>query len=76
LPSGWGIISASSKQIPAWNANDINADLSQVGAGAARRKLVKLFIPAREKKCDIIEGKTTAEASIKLADRLRKAGVI
>jgi electron transfer flavoprotein beta subunit len=76
LPSGWGIISASQKQIPVWGASDIEADPSQIGAAAARRKLVKLFVPVREKKCEIIEGKTTAEASIKLADRLRKAGVI
>jgi electron transfer flavoprotein beta subunit len=76
LPSGWGIISASQKQIPVWSASDIDADPSQIGATVARKKLVKLFIPAREKKCEIVEGKTTAEASIKLADKLRKAGVI
>lgn len=76
LPSGWGIISAARKEIPRWGAGDIDADPSQVGASAARRKLVKLFIPARERKCEIVEGKETAEASVKLATRLRDAGVI
>ena len=76
LPSGWGIISASRKQIPIWKAGDIDADPSKIGANAAQRSLVKLFIPVREKKCEIIEGETTAEASVKLAERLRKAGVI
>jgi len=76
LPSGWGIISAARKQIPVWGAGDIAADLSQVGGSAARRKLVRLFIPARERKCEIIQGKEVAEASVKLATRLREAGVI
>jgi len=76
LPSGWGIISASRKQVPVLNAGDIDANPSQIGAKAARRSLVKLFIPVREKKCEIIDGETTAEASVKLAERLRKAGVI
>jgi len=76
LPSGWGIISASQKQIPVWSASDLDADPSKIGASAARRKLIKLFIPVRERKCEIIEGETGAEASVKLVDRLIKAGVI
>ena len=76
LPSGWGIISASQKKIPIWGAVDIGVDPSQIGASAARRKLVKLFIPERKRKCEIIEGKTTAEASVKLVERLIKAGAI
>ena len=76
LPSGWGIISAARKQLPVWGAGDIDADPSQVGASAARRKLVKLFIAERERKCEIVEGEDTAEASVKLATRLREAGVI
>ena len=76
LPSGWGIIAAARKQVPLWNAGDIDASSSQVGANAARRKLVKLFIPVRERKCEIIQGETMAEASVKLATRLREAKVI
>lgn len=76
LPSGWGIISASQKHIPIRGAGDIDADRSKIGARATRRKLVKLFIPARERKCEIIEGQTTAEAVVKLVERLIKAGVI
>jgi electron transfer flavoprotein beta subunit len=76
LPSGWGIISATRKQIPVWNAKDIGADLSQIGAAAARRKLMKLFIPERERKCEIVQGETAVEAAIKLAERLREAGAL
>jgi electron transfer flavoprotein beta subunit len=76
LPSGWGIISASQKEIPVWNASDINADSSRIGMNAARRKLVRLFIPMRERKCEIIGGETPVEASAKLAEKLREKGVI
>ena len=76
LPSGWGIISAARKQLPVWNAQDINVDFSQIGISAARRKLVKLFIPKRERKCEIVQGETPAEAAVKLADRLREIGAI
>lgn len=76
LPSGWGIISASQKKIPVWKAVDIDADPLRTAAKASRRKLTKLFIPERKRKCEIMEGKTTAEAAAKLAERLIKAGVL
>jgi electron transfer flavoprotein beta subunit len=76
LPSGWGIISAARKKIPVWTAMDIAAESSQIGAVAARRKLVKLFSPERERKCEIIAGETPAEAGAKLGEILRQKGVI
>jgi electron transfer flavoprotein beta subunit len=76
LPSGWGIISAARKKIPVWTAADIAAEPSQIGDNAARRKLVKLFSPERERKCEILAGETPAEAGAKLGDRLRQKGVI
>jgi electron transfer flavoprotein beta subunit len=76
LPTGKGIILAARKQLPVWNAQDINVDFSQIGVGAARRKLVKLFIPKRERKCEIVEGETASEAAVKLAGRLREIGAI
>ena len=76
LAPGRGIILAARKRLPVWNAQDINADFSQIGVGAARRKLVKLFIPKRERKCEVVEGETAAEAVVKLADRLREIGAI
>ena len=76
LPTGMGIITAARKQIPTWNAQDIGADPGQTGGGAARRKLVKLFIPVRERKCEIVEEEDVAEAAVKLANRLSEAGAI
>jgi len=76
LPSGWGIIAAARKQLALWKAQDIDVDSSQIGATAARRQLKKLFIPKRERKCEIVDGETVTEAAEKLAERLRQAGVI
>ena len=76
LPAGWGIISAARKQVPIWSGRDIDADPSKMGVGAARRKLVKLFIPERKIQCEVLQGETPAEAAIKLAERLRESGVI
>jgi electron transfer flavoprotein beta subunit len=76
LPSGWGIIAAARKQVPVWNAKDISADLSQIGGVAARRKMIKLFIPERERKCEIIGGETAAEMATQLANRLTEVGAI
>jgi electron transfer flavoprotein beta subunit len=76
LPSGWGIISSARKQLPIWKAADIDADSSQIGVTAARRKLKKLVIPKQERKCEKMSGETVAEAAERLAERLRQAGVI
>lgn len=74
LPSGWGIISASKKEVPVWNASDIGADTSKLGPNTARRKLTELFIPERKRECEIVEAETTAEAAAKLAERLKSEG--
>jgi len=76
LPSGWGIITASKKEIPVWDSNHIEAEPTQIGAEASRKKLVKLFIPARERKCEKIEGEKPEEAAGKLAEKMREAGVL
>jgi len=76
LPSGWGIISATKKKLPVWNAKDIGADLSQIGAKGARKRVMKLFLPERERRCEMVQGETAVEAAIKLAEKLREAGTI
>ena len=76
LPSGWGIIGASQKSLPVWNAQDIGADLNRTGARAARRTLTKLFIPKQERSCEIIQGETITEASANLAEILVKKGIV
>jgi electron transfer flavoprotein beta subunit len=76
LPPGLGIITAARKQVPILGARDIDPDTSRIGAGAAQRKLAKLFIPERKSQCEVLQGETAAEAAIKLAERLRESGAI
>ena len=76
LPSGWGIISASRKEVPVWNASDIDVDPAFIGGNAARKELVKIYAPERERQCEIINGETTEEAGEKLAEKLLKFGLI
>jgi electron transfer flavoprotein beta subunit len=76
LPSGWGIITASKKEIPVWDAKFIEADPAKTGADASRHRLLKLFIPEKERKCDIIDGEKPDDAAEKLAKKMREAGVL
>ena len=76
LPSGWGIISASRKEVPVWDSSAIDADSTLIGSGTARKELVKLYIPERKRQCAIVEAETTEEAAEKLAEKLLKTGLI
>jgi electron transfer flavoprotein beta subunit len=76
LPSGWGIITAARKQIPTWGAGDLDIDVSLIGAGSARSELIRLFVPLRERTCQIITGESAAEAGANLALKLREDRVI
>jgi electron transfer flavoprotein beta subunit len=76
LPSGWGIISASKKEIQVWNAENIAADLSRIGREACRKKLVRLYIPEKKRKCEILEGDTLEEAVVGLIEKLRERGAL
>ena len=71
-----GIMAAAKKQPVIWKPQDIGLDPSAVGASGRRTKLLKLFQPVKEAKCEIVEGETAAEAAEKLAFRLREAKVI
>jgi len=76
LPSGWGIITASKKEIPVWNAKFVEADTTQTGADASWKKLDSLSIPQRKRKCEKIEGEKPETAASLLAEKLRRAGVL
>ncbi len=71
-----GIMAAAKKQVPTWNAQGIDADTSKLGASGARTKLLKLFVPVKEGKCEIIEGESPEDAAAKLALKLREAKLI
>jgi electron transfer flavoprotein beta subunit len=71
-----GIMAAAKKQPIVWKPADIGVNPSEVGAAGRRTKLVKLFQPVKEGKCEFIEADSPAEAGAKLALRLREAKLI
>lgn len=71
-----GIMAAAKKEVPTWNAQDIGADPAKLGAAGARAKLLQLFIPVKEGKCEIIEGEGLEEAAQNLALKLREVRLI
>ncbi|MFC1893360.1 electron transfer flavoprotein subunit beta/FixA family protein [Chloroflexota bacterium] len=76
LPTGRGIIFATRAQIPVWGRADIDADPFKLGAEVGGRRLLRLSIPVRERKCEIIPGESATEAASELVVRLRETGLI
>ena len=71
-----GIMGAARKQPNVMTAADIGADTAKTGKAGAKIKLLKLYIPVREGKCEMIEAEDPAEAGALLAQKLRKAKVL
>ena len=69
-----GIMAASKKQPIVWKPADIGVD--KAGAAARKTRVVKLFQPVKEGKCDIISADSPAEAGALLAQKLRENKVI
>jgi len=74
-PTIKGIMAAKKKEPVVWKAADIGMTPDKVGAAGRQVKLLKLFQPQRDGKCEIISGDTPEEAAVKLAQRLREAKV-
>jgi electron transfer flavoprotein beta subunit len=75
-PNVKGIMMAKRKEPIVWKPADIGADPAKIGVGGRRTKLIKLFQPVRDSKCEIVPGDTPEEAATKLAQKLREAKVI
>jgi electron transfer flavoprotein beta subunit len=75
-PNVRGIMAAKKKEPVVWKPSDIGLDSSQVGVAGRRIKLLKLFQPAHEGECEMIDGDSPSEMVEKLAVRLREAKVI
>ncbi len=71
-----GIMAAAKKQPIIWKPADIGVDTSQIGASGRRLKLLKLFQPVKEAKCEIVGGDSPTEIGINLALKLREAKII
>ncbi len=75
-PTIRGIMAAKKKEPVIWKLADIGGEPSQVGAAGRRTKLLKLFQPVREGKCEIIEGESPEETGANLALKLREAKIL
>ena len=75
-PTIRGIMAAKKKEPIIWRPADIGGEPSQVGAAGRRTKLLKLFQPVREGKCEIVEGESPEEAAVSLALKLREVKII
>jgi len=75
-PTIKGIMAAKKIEPVVWKPADIGVEPSQVGAEGRRVKLLKLFQPVHEGKCDLVEGESPEEAGVNLSLRLREAKIL
>ncbi len=75
-PTIKGIMAAKRKEPVIWKPADIGVETARLGANGRRTKLLKLFQPVREGKCEVITGESPEEAATNLALKLREAKVL
>lgn len=75
-PNIKGIMAAKKKNAIIWKASDIGVSPEQAGEKGRRCKLVRLFRPKREGKCDVVGGNTPEEAVANLVSKLQQARVL
>ena len=75
-PTLKGIMAAKKKQPITWKPADIGIDPAQIGAAGRHTRLLKLFQPVSEAKCQIIEGESPEEAAVNLALKLRENKIL
>ncbi len=75
-PTMKGIMMAAKKKVDTWTAQDIGADSTRLGPSGAKVKMLKLFIPVHEAKCEFVEAESPEEAGANLAVKLREAKLI
>jgi len=66
------LMTAKDKPIQVWGCQDLGITSSPM----RRTRIIDLYIPQRESRCDIVDGNTEEEAAVNLALRLREAKII
>jgi electron transfer flavoprotein beta subunit len=66
------LMAAQKKQVIIWQAQDLGVELSST----ERSRMLQLFMPAKESRCQIVEGETSEEAGANLALKLRESKII
>lgn len=75
-PTLRGIMAAGRKKPTVWSAKDLGLESGQASQNANRLKMLKVFVPEKRSKCEVISADSPAEAGVKLAARLREDKVI
>ena len=70
------IMQAARKQVTVWSAADLGLDESQLGEGARKLTLERLYIPVSGTQCEFMEGDTPGEKAQNLAKKLTEAKLI
>lgn len=70
-----GIKTATKKQPARWKPVDIGLEPAKTGASGRCTRVLKLFQPVREAKCEIVSGDSPNEMGANLASKLREAKV-
>ena len=74
-PTIKGIMAAKKIEPIIWKPADISLGLPN-GVSNPRTKLLKLFQPVHEGKCEFLAGETPAEIAVNLANRLRESRIL
>jgi electron transfer flavoprotein beta subunit len=75
-PTIKGIMGAKKKDLIFWKAKDIGVKHAEIGTAGCRTRLLELFQPIHEGKCEIVEGETVEEAAVNLALKLRQEKIL
>ncbi len=75
-PTIKGIMAAKKIEPIVWKPADIGIEPSQLGAAGRRVKILRLFQPVHEGKCEMAEGETPEEGAVNLALKLREAKIL
>ena len=71
-----GTMASKRKEPIVWKPADIGVDPAKIGAAGSRKKMLKLFQPVREEKCEIITGQNEEDAAANLAKKLAEVNLI
>ena len=75
-PTIRGIMASKKKEPIVWKPTDVGLEQSQLGTAGQRTRLLKLFQPVRESKCEIIEADNPEEVAVSLALKLRETKIL
>jgi electron transfer flavoprotein beta subunit len=75
-PTIKGIMMAKKIEPVVWKPADIGVEPSRLGAAGQRAKILKLFQPVHEGKCEFVPGDTPEEAAVNLALKLRETKIL